>query len=200
MRAPAARQHPACTQNAHHYVPSDCFGRKPRALRNKCVLTFRLRATGVLQGQFQLLYELTAIHTPLLPDVQQSFQGLLATLICLSKGSRDLNISEKAQKMNTQKQERLLGQNSFLVNCFIPLYSTIRTKAISSTADMMETERTPIEICFLECWWSIGIWIEHTKLHSDRMSSLGQCIQQSRGLSRTHSLTLAHSCSSEHSR
>lgn len=46
--------------------------------------TFCLGAVGVFHRQFELLYELAAIHTPLLPDVQQSFQGLLAALICLS--------------------------------------------------------------------------------------------------------------------
>lgn len=46
--------------------------------------TFCLGAVGVFHRQFELLDELTAIHTPLLPDVQQSFQGLLAALVCFS--------------------------------------------------------------------------------------------------------------------
>lgn len=48
------------------------------------VFTFSLGAIGVFHRKFQLLYELTAIHTPFLPDVKQSFQGLFAALICFS--------------------------------------------------------------------------------------------------------------------
>lgn len=50
----------------------------------KYAFTFCLGAVGVFHRQFELLDELAAIHTPLLPDVQQSFQGLLAALICFS--------------------------------------------------------------------------------------------------------------------
>lgn len=48
------------------------------------MFTFSLGAIGVFHRKLQLLYELAAIHTPFLPNVKQSFQGLFAALICFS--------------------------------------------------------------------------------------------------------------------
>lgn len=41
-------------------------------------------AVGVLDGQFELLDEISAVETALLPDVQESLHVFPAVLICFS--------------------------------------------------------------------------------------------------------------------
>jgi len=45
--------------------------------------TSRLRAVGVLYGQLELLDEVCAVQSPLLPDVEQPLHGFLTAPFCL---------------------------------------------------------------------------------------------------------------------
>lgn len=117
----------------HHSV----FRKESKILYKKAhALTFSLGTIGVFHRKFQLLYELTAIHTSFLPDVKQSFQGLFAALICFSAQRSENNYSSAEKHMEHFKRaSSKLAPASMAMLTHLERFSLSKTDSVKHICD-----------------------------------------------------------------